>query len=721
MNGTNTLEATQQIDCPFQLHRLGTLMEPEPGNAHEAEGVLNPAAARGPDGHLYLFPRLVAKGNYSRIGIARVLFNDAGDPVGVERLGIALEPEADYELHPGGGGCEDPRITYVEPIKRYVMVYAAFSAIGPRIAFAVSSDLIHWRRHGLATFEPYNGIDFVNVNNKDASLFPFPEPNHAGKMQTALLHRPLFPGTRPEETALDPASRQGMMSAIADIQAGRADTLICATLDRFSRDVEHQLFIKRTIEFAGGRIVFCDMNFEDSPEGELNFVIQGGFKQYEKRAIRARTMRGKRTRAEQGQQPQRSRPAFGYHIITNAEVECRQYPESERGHYVIVEENAQIVRRIFTDYVDGRSTLPKIAKAFNREGIPTPGNGRLWQQATIRVILTNPAYKGEPVSGRQKCHTDESRIGQPHKWTGRRIVTPEVRLTIPEADRLKLSAPPIVSVEMWEEAQKRLEDNRTSLKGNPRQVQMLSGRTVCPHCGERTVLKYQKANGKKYRYFVCGNQRKAGALTGDKPCSGDLYPVEKVEEGTISVLNHAWSCPESIAMAEVVYLGDAALISSDTDDIRKELRSLDAALDRLKQEEAAAIQAQIAGIRAGASPDAYREIFADIASRRKDLEDRRGVLSVALSGSRAERQANKQSRTKTAVQTALVDAARVLTDPDVPGVTKRDILMSLVDKVVCHKDGVEVHFLPGLFDGETGENSAISNCYTTCIGINTQK
>ena len=77
-------------------------MEPEPGNPQEVEGVLNPAAARGPDGNLYLFPRLVAKGNYSRIGIARVRFNAAGDPAGVERLGIALEPEADYELQPGG-------------------------------------------------------------------------------------------------------------------------------------------------------------------------------------------------------------------------------------------------------------------------------------------------------------------------------------------------------------------------------------------------------------------------------------------------------------------------------------------------------------------------------------------------------------------------------------------------------------------------------------------
>jgi hypothetical protein len=54
----------------FQMQRLGLVMEPEPGNPLEVEGVLNPAGVRGPDGHYYLFPRLVAKGNYSRIGIA---------------------------------------------------------------------------------------------------------------------------------------------------------------------------------------------------------------------------------------------------------------------------------------------------------------------------------------------------------------------------------------------------------------------------------------------------------------------------------------------------------------------------------------------------------------------------------------------------------------------------------------------------------------------------
>jgi len=192
----------------FQLQRLGMIMEPQPGNAHELEGTLNPGAIRGPDGELYLFPRLVARGNYSRIGIARVRFDHAGDPCGVERLGIALEPEADYERRPdGGGGCEDPRVTFLEPLKRYVMIYAAFSAIGPRIAVAISQDSFHWTRLGLATFAPYDGIDFVHVDNKDASLFPVTIPNHAGKMQLGILHRPLFPGTRPEETATQSDAR----------------------------------------------------------------------------------------------------------------------------------------------------------------------------------------------------------------------------------------------------------------------------------------------------------------------------------------------------------------------------------------------------------------------------------------------------------------------------------------------------------------------------------
>lgn len=186
---------------PFKLHRLCTIMKPEEGNDMEVEGVLNPAVTRGPDGELYLFPRMVAKNNYSRIGIARVLFDGDGDPIDVERLGIALEPEADYEKRPnGGGGCEDPRITYVEPVEHYIMTYTAYGPNGPRIAMARSKDLFNWERMGLVSFVPYEPIDFNNVDDKDACFFPIDLPSPHKYLSMAMLHRPLFPDTIPEET-----------------------------------------------------------------------------------------------------------------------------------------------------------------------------------------------------------------------------------------------------------------------------------------------------------------------------------------------------------------------------------------------------------------------------------------------------------------------------------------------------------------------------------------
>lgn len=182
---------------PFALHRQSILMEPNEDDPIEAGGVLNPASARSADGQLYLFPRLVAKGNYSRIGIARVLFDRAGEPTGVERMGVALEPSEPYEKNPvTGGGCEDPRITYIPELGRYVMTYTAFSPTGPRIALAISSDLLSWQRLGLVHFSSLGAVDLNSVDNKDAVLFPsFIHDPRTGQPSIALIHRPTFGGS----------------------------------------------------------------------------------------------------------------------------------------------------------------------------------------------------------------------------------------------------------------------------------------------------------------------------------------------------------------------------------------------------------------------------------------------------------------------------------------------------------------------------------------------
>jgi predicted GH43/DUF377 family glycosyl hydrolase len=178
---------------PFRLERRGVVMTPLLGEPTEVMGVLNPASARREE-ETHLFPRTVAAGNFSRIGHARVVFDASGNPVDVERLGTALEPEEAWELHAGGGGVEDPRITYIPGLKRWVMAYTAFGPWGPRIALAVSADLERWERLGPVSFayQPGMRTDLGIYPNKDALLFPEPVLDPAGRPAYAMLHRPMW-------------------------------------------------------------------------------------------------------------------------------------------------------------------------------------------------------------------------------------------------------------------------------------------------------------------------------------------------------------------------------------------------------------------------------------------------------------------------------------------------------------------------------------------------
>ena len=233
-----------QIQSPFAVERLGVVMRPDPSRDNEVEGVLNPGAARGPDGELYLFPRVVGRGNYSRIGIARVIF-DGDIPTGVERLGYALEPEEPYELRPqyGQGGCEDARVTYVQPIELYVMAYTAWGPKGPRIALAISEDCLQWERIGLVDFQPdvearYSVI-FNQYHNKDAAFFPDAIRMIDDTFVLGMMHRPLY---ETEETA-----PKGIHLAVPSIWASSCD------LDAVRRDIRNLCVMKKHACVIGPR------------------------------------------------------------------------------------------------------------------------------------------------------------------------------------------------------------------------------------------------------------------------------------------------------------------------------------------------------------------------------------------------------------------------------------------------------------------------------------
>ena len=178
---------------PYRLTRLGVVMAPDPDEPNEAEGVLNPASGRTPDGRLHLLPRLVAAGNVSRVGLAEVII-ERGVPVGVERRGTVLEPDLGWERGLLGSGVEDPRTTWVPDLAIHVMTYVALGPLGPRPALAISSDLLSWQRLGPMHFEYDAELD-TDLNlfpNKDVVLFPDPVRAPDGTESYAFLHRPMW-------------------------------------------------------------------------------------------------------------------------------------------------------------------------------------------------------------------------------------------------------------------------------------------------------------------------------------------------------------------------------------------------------------------------------------------------------------------------------------------------------------------------------------------------
>ncbi len=243
---------------PYRLSRVGVVMTPDPDDPNEAEGVLNPASGRGPDGELYLLPRLVAAGNVSRVGLARVVVED-GVPTRVERMGVVLEPDRGWERGADNAGVEDPRVTFIPALGVHVMTYVAYGPLGPRTALAVSDDLRSWRRLGPALFRYDDALDMdLNLfHNKDTVFFPEPVTAPDGTTALAVLHRPMWDlgETKPGQGIRVPAgvedTRQSIWISFVPVAAVAAD-ITALTLWEQHRFVAGPEFAFEELKIGGG-------------------------------------------------------------------------------------------------------------------------------------------------------------------------------------------------------------------------------------------------------------------------------------------------------------------------------------------------------------------------------------------------------------------------------------------------------------------------------------
>jgi predicted GH43/DUF377 family glycosyl hydrolase len=258
MTSSGNPSFTQSSSVPYRLTRVGVLMSAEADEPFEAEGVLNPATAWGADGDLYLFPRLVAESNVSRVGKARVILDD-GVPTGVERQGVVLEPDRPWEHGVRHGGVEDPRITWIPSLGAHVMTYVAYGPFGPRPAVAISRDLERWTRIGPFQFKYDDALE-IDLNlypNKDVAFFPEVVPDPDGRPSYAVLHRPMweFSFAQRGEVALLPAGttdpRASIWISYIPEEAARAD-LSALTRPAGHRFVAGSEFEWESLKVGGG-------------------------------------------------------------------------------------------------------------------------------------------------------------------------------------------------------------------------------------------------------------------------------------------------------------------------------------------------------------------------------------------------------------------------------------------------------------------------------------
>lgn len=183
--------------------------------------------------------------------------------------------------------------------------------------------------------------------------------------------------------------RQGFNSMIRAADAGRIDIILTKSISRFARNTVDLLNTVRHLREIGVEVRFERENIHSmSGDGELMLSILASFAQEESRSISDNMKWSSRKRMEKG--------------IPNCRFHIYGY-RWEGDKLMPVPEEAAIVKRIFREFLDGRSR-PEIADMFAAEGVRTR-EGRLWAQSSVGHILTNFTYTGNLLL--QKSYTDD--------------------------------------------------------------------------------------------------------------------------------------------------------------------------------------------------------------------------------------------------------------------------------------------------------------------------
>lgn len=186
-------------------------------------------------------------------------------------------------------------------------------------------------------------------------------------------------------SATNTRKREGFKHMISDAKAGKIDLIVTKSVSRFARNTVDSLTTVRELKEMGIEIYFQKENIWTlDSKGELLITIMSSLAQEESRSISENVTWGHRKRFADG------KVSFAYSRFLGLTK------DKETGKIVVVPEQAEIVRLIFRLFLEGM-TPQAIATELTERGIKTPGGKDVWNQTTVRRMLSNEKYKGDAL------------------------------------------------------------------------------------------------------------------------------------------------------------------------------------------------------------------------------------------------------------------------------------------------------------------------------------
>jgi site-specific DNA recombinase len=457
----------------------------------------------------------------------------------------------------------------------------------------------------------------------------------------------------------------------ADAKQKLWDAVLIYDPDRLARKSSYQALIMDELQDAGIEVMFVTTPAPKNDEDKILYGFKGLFAEYERAKITERFRLGKLRKANAGHIIASEAP-YGYTFI------CKRGKMGDanflQGHYVINEDEARVVKKIFSWIADEQLTLRKVVKRLQELGIrPRKSKRGVWNTSTLGTMLRNKTYIGEAHYGSTYAVMPE----RPFKKDIYRKIKKSSRKVKPEAEWTKIPTIALIGEDLFMRAQQQLKKNSEFSARNRKNKYLLAGKMRCV-CGHTRAGEGPQHG--KHLYYRCTGRVQ------DYP-----LPAKCTERGINARIADVlvWKKVSQLMSSKALMLKQAKRWA-DSRQTKIAGPTLDATavqkeIAQLKEQRVRYMKAYGVGVYSVAELEEYlMPIKTKIASLESELAQATAALSKLKE---APMPTNRQ------VETFAAKSARALLDLNFEA--KRAIVMNIVDRVIGTQKELQVYgFIP---------------------------